>query len=126
MEERVPHHVYDSVNPWAGLLDLPRQSRRQWDASSNPNERNPPPKEISTYWSFPIRVRPDQMNCVIGKNGSVFKSITESVPGGLYIWFDKGKGTEGHIEIWGTNKEALASMKTRLMKRMALIKKNNP
>lgn len=120
MVERSPHHVYDMVNPWKRSEPL-----MHWDASSSPNERNPPPKEISTYWSFPIRVRPEQMKYVIGKNGSVFKSITDIVSGGLYIWFDKDKGKEGRIEIWGTDKAALLQMKHKLLKHMALIRKNN-
>ena len=97
-----------------------------WDPLSTPNEFNPPPEECSMKWSFPINVRPDQMKFVIGRNGSVFKSITENVRGGLYIWFNKDAGKHGKIEIWGTHIHALKKMRYKVKQRMVLIQQNNP
>ena len=92
----------------------------KWSVDDTPGVYNPPNE--GHYSILPITVSdPDLMRYVIGKDGCVFKAITERLRGCRYIWYHADRE---HIEFWTTSNQWAIRVREVLNERMNLIESN--
>jgi hypothetical protein len=85
-------------------------SNAVYDRAYQKGVYNPPVSLRNNFLEFEsikVDLSTDWMRFVIGKNGSVFKAITER-SGAEYIWYKKETNT---IELWGTRASLLFAAK---------------